>query len=344
MLVSSRLRAPLRTLLAAAALVWAGATGCGGAPEARAADPGAAAGAPESTSGESLARESLAEGRDLSGTLAFADRLALQGRFEEALAVLDRLGQQEPGAEEVAVLRARVLLDLGEPGPAARALDALVRQPSASARVLRLAAVAERRAGRPREAQALVRRILADPGLHPDLRNEVQRIDEDLRSEVRTGRRVSVDSRELLARVRGAALPADRVEALRTLAEREAAELQEALELALDDGTPVVRLTGLRLWQEHSEDKVAALRAGLEDPDATVRTGAAGLARHASAAAAVPLLLAALEREQDPAAFHAGHEALVGALGPKVELPFGAERDAAQRARALAAWRRIWQR
>ena len=78
--------------------------------------------------------------------------------------------------------------------------------------------------------------------------------------------------------------------------------------------------------------------AALADEAALVRRFAAERTAELEPVTAVPALLDALRREQDPAAFLALHESLRQLLGDAPSFLAGDEQDSAARARLAADW------
>lgn len=294
---------------------------------------------------ETAAREALASGpRPVAAALALVEELAARERLWEALVVVEAASKRAPDRIELLVARARILLDLDRVEEAAELLRKLwvrVRHP----RLAFLLARAERALGRFASARRALAEVEGSPhpwaarhaGVVADLRRVVA-------MEQRLGRRVRLETWEVMARLRGGRQPLERVHALRALAGvPEWAE--RALRVAATDPDPVVRVAAVRRGPPAGEPPARWLEPFLRDEAPAVRGAAARRLAELQGPGAAPRLLRFLRRETDSYAFARGHEALA-LLCPqtRVRLPLEGARDPEIRERVCARWEAVWAR
>lgn len=342
-----------QSALIAAPEVAATAAGAGAQPAA--ADASAAAAEAPATidavtgaERERQLRQELATADDpVPAALELADLLGALERHREALAVVETaLTRGEVPALQVC--RAGLLRDLGRRGEAAAALQALLRAHGPAAMhpgLLFELAELHWLVGDHDGAEATLRDLRQAHGDDPWCTSNAAALD-GLGEELATASappRVRV--RDLLGSLRGGATVADRVRLLGELvamADRETDARREylrgrALAIACGDDSPAVRARAVQLMQPHPDDAESFCREALADPAPLVRRCAAERAAECLRGDAVPLLLAALEREDDADAFAAMHAQLRQLCEAGPELQDAA--DPAARAEVRHAWR-----
>jgi hypothetical protein len=145
--------------------------------------------------------------------------------------------------------------------------------------------------------------------------------------------------REVRAILRGSK---DRTKRLHALSQLASAQSQEVVRREvseyLNDPDPELRKSSLRLLRTRRVLEPGDVKAALADADATVRAAAAPMAVLFPGREGVEVLLASLQREEDPAAFRALHDTLKDVSKTSVFLEPGAEAKPEKRAALVEAW------
>lgn len=147
--------------------------------------------------------------------------------------------------------------------------------------------------------------------------------------------------RDLLGSLRSAESPRDRLATLESLMRAEAVDAdvrRRALAIASSDDAASVRARAVQLVTPAPADAAEFVVAALADRDGLVRRCAVARAEQLLAAAAAPLLVDQLQREDDERTFTAIDAALCRLVGGRDAEPF-AGGDAEGRRRVAAAWR-----
>jgi hypothetical protein len=172
-----------------------------------------------------------------------------------------------------------------------------------------------------------------------------------LQGEIDSGRPPSrLRVRDLLGNLRGADSPWVRQRTLEELvhladgaAGGQSRRLQglrdRAIAIGCGDADATVRARAIQLATPADELRLPFCAAALADVDPRVRAIAAERTAQLRPDGGAALLCAALQREADPAAFRAMHDALAQNVPGGPELPSGAEVNPDQRRAAAAAWK-----
>lgn len=298
--------------------------------------------------GMRLLRAELASGANRARAAETLARIAAEaGEFEDALAALDAVLDDQPDLPVLVVAKVDVLVDQLRFDDAAALVDQAGGRLSAAERMHLRALVAWRR-GELQAAVNLAREAIAALAGTPEERGslgvELRRRLTVFETDLAHGGRRNATYRELLGRVRYSPREGERVAALRLLCERGSTLAEGALAAgaavrwAMADSAVTLRAMVFRLNLARVPGRDEALAAGLRDPESTVRAAAAGAVLAWPAHA--PALVEALSREGDPEAFLTMHRVLRELSGLGEFLPFGGERDPSSRADAAERWRR----
>ncbi|MBL8733594.1 MAG: hypothetical protein JNN13_14580 [Planctomycetes bacterium] len=281
--------------------------------------------------------------------LDLAALLLDEERPAEALQVLDTAAGRRP-SPLLRLARAGVLRDLGRRHLAVAELTGLVRELGAGnlgPGVLFELAELQWLEGAGADAAATLAQLRAAHQGDPWCREHHRDLD-GLAAEIAHDegpQRLRV--RDLLGNLRGAPLATVRVATLERLVAIADAEPALTLDLAgravaiaAADASPAVRAAAVRLARPVPESVDDFCRLALDDAAALVRRFAASRAAELLGARAVPLLLAQLERESDPAAFAALDAALAASGGASALVTASAADTAAGRLAVVTQWRR----
>lgn len=279
----------------------------------------------------------------LAATVDLASFLVERERHDEALVAVERALALEP-SYGLRIVRAGLLRDLARPIDAAAVLEALRTEVGAAAlppeTLFELAQV-QWLAGRANDAlvtiEELQRTHVGDPW---SLEHAEQVRVFTLRARGGDAGAAAFDARDLLAMLRGAPRPIDRVELLERLTregppERESLRLR-AVAIASGDPSPAVRSEVLHAAAAIGVVDPDYWRLALADPSAFVRRVAPEACREALGKRAQPLLLEALREETDALSFAALEQALARAMDVPAT-PCDAK-DPAERARIVKLW------
>lgn len=296
----------------------------------------------EGDEGMRLLRDELAGGVNRVRAAETLARIGADaGEFEEALAALDAVLDDEPDQPGLVVAKVDVLVDQLRFDEAGAVIDQGGGRLSAAERMNLRALVAWRR-GDLAGAVALARDALASlagtPEEHGALGVELRRRMSILEADASRGGRQNATYRELLGRLRYSEREVDRVTALRLLCERGSTlAARAAVHWAMADTSVSVRAMVFRgsLARVPGQDELLA--GGLADSEPAVRSAAAGAVMALPTQA--PALVDALARESDPDTFLTMHRVLRGLSNATEFLPFGGEKDPATRARIAERWR-----
>lgn len=297
----------------------------------------------EGDEGMRLLRAELAGGANRARAAETLARIAADaGEFEEALAALDAVLDDQPDLPVLVVAKVDVLVDQLRFDDAAALVDQAGGSLSPAERMHLRGLVAWRR-GDLQAAVSLAREAIAALAGTPEDRGsigvELRRRLMVFEADLAKGGRQNATYRELLGRVRYSPREGERVAALRLLCERGSTlAAGAAVRWAIADSAVTLRAMVFRLNLARVPGRDEALLAGLRDPETAVRSAAAGAVLASPSHA--PALADALSRESDPEAFLTMHRVLRELSGLGEFLPFGGERDPASRAAAAERWRR----
>ena len=297
----------------------------------------------EGDEGMRLLRAELASGANRARAAETLARIAADaGEFEEALAALDAVLDDQPDLPVLVVAKVDVLVDQLRFDDAAALVDHAGGRLSAAERMHLRGLIAWRR-GDLQGAVSLAREAIAALAGTPEERGsvgvELRRRLTVFEADLANGGRRNATYRELLGIVRYSPREGERVAALRLLCERGSTlAAGAAVRWAMADSAVTLRAMVFRLNLARVPGRDEALVAGLRDPETAVRSAAAGAVlawpEHA------PALVDALSREDDPEAFLTMHRVLREVSGVGEFLPFGGEREPTSRADAAERWRR----
>lgn len=294
---------------------------------------------------------------DLAGFLVRGERYA------EALHVVDQaLGRSQ--ATALRITRAGLLRDVARCDLAATELLGVVRElglEGVGPTTLFALAQVQWVAGQPEAARDSLRslnRLHASSPWFAQHKAEVQDWHDRIENH-QAGRDLLANGamRDLFALLRAAPVPTARLRLLERLATppaggREGGRQQHddrrairirAIAVACGDESAAVRTRAVQLAAKNQLSNLEFWQAALGDVAALVRRTAAGHAAKQHGAVAVPALLAAVTREQDPGAFAALHRALSGLHASAQEPEFGFD-TAAGRSAAVAYWKEQFER
>jgi tetratricopeptide (TPR) repeat protein len=290
-------------------------------------------------------RRELAEGeRSLEAALALASYLASRGRVAEALAAVEAGLLRHDKNPELSLARAELLRDLGQRDEAARALRDRLESGGSHPLLWFELAELEWLLGHGEEARAALARMRQDHSGHEWVEQQAAVI-EKLELEMETNAYpVSITARDLLGDLRGAPQAMIRFQALRMLASDDDALRRRAVNLALGDRDPALRVEALRLGDWTLAQAEMLSRRALTDEAPSVRAAALPLARRIDPRIAGPMVLEALDRETNPDNFRLMHGALREISGTRLSLPPGAAEDPEARAAVVSRWREVWHR
>jgi predicted Zn-dependent protease len=305
-------------------------------------------GTEDADEGMRLMREELAAGtyrRRAAELLATMNAEA--GEFEEALAVLDAVLDNEPKEPALVIAKAEVLGDQLRHAEGVALLDLHGDRVNPVVRLHRRALLM-RRSGDLTEAAKLLDELLAkhaeDASVKASL-SELQATRAEVENERRRGGVSRRTGRELLGFLRYAPQATQRVNAVRALCEvGRPRTLQHAVRWALRDPDDTVRAVAVQAGVSRCENAAEFVATALQDRSANVRSSAAASAVGLGKSVVLPRLVAALEREADAYAFRSLHKALAAVAGDEVSMPFDAEQTAEGRARVAAEWRAVLDR
>ncbi|MFQ5504134.1 MAG: HEAT repeat domain-containing protein [Planctomycetota bacterium] len=307
--------------------------------------------AEEVAEGRRILRELMKKGEQpAEAAMDLAEWLVRERRLREAEETLRSVMQR--GSARVTRFLADVLRQEGRFADALALLDPLSSIPSRmQGALLYECLVNERSLGR-FEAALKRHAVLAGEafaGFRAAFGQErFQLLGEDLRHEQKAGKRLFYPPSELLILVRRGASPAQRHEAMDTLlgmlvrgasARLRRRVLDTIEEVMREDPDPTTRALAMLRLQGLQPDNPAPLGQALLDPDPRVRRKAAEALGSFSAERVGALLLAALLREKDSKAFRQMHETLLGISGRSEYLEEGAEEDPERRDEIREQWR-----
>ena len=259
--------------------------------------------------GERVVREELATGADPEeAALQLAASLAGRERHHDALAAVEAALQRRPTDGRLRLARAGLMRDLGMRAEAARSLEQLRDEVGIAALhpgVLVELAELQWLEGRPEDAADTLRQVLqvhaSDPWV---VAREAELA--ALRGEVDTELRPrTIKVRDLLGNLRGAPDAAVRRAALGRLMALGGEVAVRAVAAGVVDPDPSVRVLALQGATLDVDAMLDLAGAMLRDPAPEVRMAAAGRLGALGVPAVVPVLLAALEPEQDEDVFTA---------------------------------------
>ncbi len=296
----------------------------------------------DSDEGLRLLRAELAGGANRVRAAETLARIAADGgEFEDALAAVDAVLDDEPDQPALAVAKVDVLVDQLRFDEAMAAIDRHGGRLAPAERMHLRALVAWRRGdltGAAAQARDAVASLAGTPEEQSELGVELRRRVSALEADVAKGGRQNATYRELLGRLRYSEREVDRVTSLRLLCERGSAlAARAAVHWAMADTSVTVRAMVFRVSLARVPDHEQLIARGLSDPDVAVRSAAAGAVT--SVPAQRPALVEALAREADAETYLTMHRVLRRMTDTIEFLPYGGEKDAATRARIAERWR-----
>ena len=297
----------------------------------------------EMDEGVRLLREELvAGGQRVAAAELLAEFESKTGDFESALAALDAVLDEVPDEPDLVIAKAGIFADQLRHDEAMALLDRQGHRVS-SATLAQTRAVLHRQHGDLTAAVAMLTEAIdkhaVDATMAPAL-SELQAMRTEIDSERVRRARSSLRVREILGRLRYARQPVERVEAVRMLCKGGTNEVVQAtVRWALLDAEDVVRIAAIQAGLPRCDNAVELVSSGLQDRAPLVRSASAAAALRQPPRGVYPLLVTAIERETDPAAFRSLHRALCTVSGRDLDLPFDGERNEAIRQRLAEAWR-----
>lgn len=260
----------------------------------------------------------------------------------QALVLVDAALAKAPTVE-LRALRADLLRDIGRRGEARAEWSRLLREAGPAGlppeQLVELAEL-EWMEGDAKAATATLQ--AAQAAAVGEAHAATRALAEGLAAELRKDPRPKLlQIRDWLGSLRGAASPRDRLATLERLmrAEEVDAEVRRrALAIASSDEASSVRARAVQLVTPGPGDAAEFVAAAMADRDGLVRRCAVARAEQLLGAAAAPLLVDQLQREDDEATFTAIDATLCRLVGGRDAEPF-AGADAEGRRRVAAAWR-----